>query len=215
MKSGKGGLPGTDKYRYCLFLPTNVRVNTKKAKLSLEDLQATLIKWVSSAAQELSNLPDPRGESEFYNRSHHCKTETPDGFPYRVTMRRIGRGNISEFFGVDRLPPDNDQRLERIQTAFDSKKNKLQICKILHQAQALLVLEDNDIATSSLGRIGECVIELLPRRPDWLDELFLMETFTDIEWPLYRWNWKEGHWDTDNRTCYDHKQLDDINEVAT
>ena len=113
-----------------------------------------------------------------------------------------------------RPPPEKmkDEQCSRIKIAIEKKEDKLAYRKRLGTL-TVLVLENNHWVLTSCVEIGECLVELLPNRPIWLDELFYMEAaFTN--WILYRWNWDESNWQYANDQ-FDPACLNDIRANLT
>ena len=189
------GLPKPGQYH--LHLPRDVRVDAKAKRL--KELQSSLIRWVRDTAQELHAKYPQRLSRDACPAGHHDeKTDWLDGFHYDVTLKRSVHWSDQEkddgHLFPSRPPPENmkDEQYTRIKTAIRKKEEKLTYRKRL-EAQTVLVLENNHWVLTSCVEIGECLIELLPNRPVWLDELFYMEaSFTP--WTLYRWNWDESNW---------------------
>ena len=189
------GLPKPGKYTLCL--PRDVRVDAKANRL--RELQSSLIQWIYKTAQEL-HAKHPKRLSRDVCPAGYYDQETVrlEGFPYDIALeRRVRWNDIESYDGYlfpGRPPPENmkDDQCNRLKIAIDKKEGKLTYRKRLG-AQTVLVLENNHSVLTSCVEIEECLVELLPNRPPWLDELFYMEAAIQ-PWKLYRWIWDDTDW---------------------
>ena len=190
------GLPKPGQYH--LHLPRDVRIDAKANRL--KELQSLLIRWVRDTAQELHAKHPQRLSRDVCPTGYfEEKTIRLEGCPYDISLTRGVRWNdpvkYDGYLLPDRPPPEDmkDEQCTRIKIAIRKKEKKLAYRKRL-EAQTVLVLENNHwILTSCVG-IGECIVELFPSQPSWLDELFYMEAAFK-PWTLYRWNWDKVGWD--------------------
>ncbi len=188
--------------QYYLRLPRDVHVDAKANRL--RELQSSLIRWVRNTAQELHTKHPERLSRDICPAGHYDeKTVRLDGFPYDITLERSVRWNDPEkydgYLFPSRPPPENmkDEQCNRIKIAIDKKEEKLTYRKRLG-SRTVLVLENNHFALTSCVEIGECLVELLPNQPSWLDELFYMEAAI-TPWNLQRWNWDDANWHYTNK----------------
>ena len=204
------GLPKPGKYTLCL--PRDVRVDAKATRL--RELQSSLIQWIYKTAQELHAKHPKRHSRDVCPAGYYDhKTVRLDGFDFDITLeRRVHWNNLEKEDGElcpGRPPPENmkEEQCERILTALKKKKKKLNHRKRLG-AQTVLALENNHWPLTSRVEIGECIVELLPNQPGWLDKLFYMEAAFK-PWTLYHWNWDKVGWDYNTRV-FDPATLIDV-----
>ena len=183
------------------------------------ELQSALFQWIYKTAQEL-HAKHPKRHSRNVCPAGYYDQETVrlGGFDYDITLeRRVRWNDIERYDGYlfPSRPPLENMKYEqcsRIKIAIENKEGKLAYRKRLG-ALTVLVLENNHWVLTSCVEIGECLVELLPNRPIWLDELFYMEAaFTN--WILYRWNWDESNWQYANDQ-FDPACLNDIRANLT
>ena len=204
------GLPKPGQYQ--LLLPLDVYVDANAN--NFRELQSLLIQWVCDTAKELHAKRPMRLSRDICPAGHYeDKKVSLEGFRYEITLVRRVRWNdpvnLDGVLFADRILTEDmkKKQCERILTALEKKKKKLNYRKRLG-AQTVLVLENNNWPLTSCVEIGECVVELLPNQPGWLDELFCMEAAIK-PWKLYRWNWDESNWHY-GKVEYDPACLNDI-----
>jgi hypothetical protein len=123
------------------------------------------------------------------------------GVPFLVELQRVsglpmlaGQLKIARF-----MPPDLEaRRLERVRRALDDKLPKLSAWKA-RGALTVLVLENDDIALSSVHHISAAVVAARPDPGLLPDRIYEVDTpgSTWIVWSLKRhpdWPLREGAW---------------------
>ena len=176
-----GTLPGPA--CYMLYFPIDTDLGVSRT--DFDRIRSDFITWIQVNAQCLYRRN--RGQLERKRRSprHLDSIEgRPPGFPYPVRLCVDPASSAPErgLLRHGRFAP-NDKELEtlpldRLRKALRSKCPKLQCCK-KDGARTVLVLESNDIALTNHAVVGECLVALLPERPDLPDEIYLVETETD------------------------------------
>lgn len=182
---------------YELIFPIDTRLNVEQNQLG--SYHDTLIQWVRETALELYAANPTRIGRDICPRGIREQVRgRPDRFPFDVTLVRSVHWSDSGVHDGKLMParytPEDVEahREERIQRAVEKKKGKLTFRKN-EGYTTLLALENNDIALTNHALVGEKIVQLLPAQPEWLDELFFIDTTTTM-WTLWRWNWSDGWW---------------------
>lgn len=169
---------------YELRVPVDVCLPEKKSKLVLNNL----IEWIRTNVQCLhdrnSNQFEPSRSRYQYDDCIHGK---PIGLNCTVEILRwpdaAFLGEKPGYLGTRLICPDALEvlRTERLSRAFIDKCPKLHFCK-KEGARTILILENIDIAITSLDLVGAQLPVLLAERSDVPDEIFLVETYRNPWW---------------------------------
>ena len=171
---------------YQLHLPVEIRLPKRKKKR--DQTLDNLVEWVRVSACRLHE----RNANRFIRTwipylSDDRIQGTPEGincpiellrWPGAVLIRRKP-GHLDVMF-ID-PPALEDLRADRLRRALAKKCPKLKACKA-ERTRTILVLENPDIALSDFSVIGDQLSTLLAARTDVPDEVYLVETHSNLWW---------------------------------
>ena len=183
-----GTLPGPAYYE--LLFPLDPSLNEPSHRL-VEHVE-TLVHWVRKEAGPLymrsrAALASERSPRYF----RESTTGTPPGFPYPVTLCcSLGIAPAGHRWGglsCARIAPGDDRleclRAKRLRQALCDKCPKLDRCRD-EGARTVLVLESDDIALTDQSSVRALLPDLLAKRSDVPDEIYLVVTQVD-SWLVY------------------------------
>ena len=160
-----------------------------------------LVEWVRANERYLRERNQDRLLLEHNPRfSDDCIQGTPEGFectfallrwPDAVLIRRKPGDLRFRFNYPDDLEP---LRAERLKRAFSEKCPKLDRCKT-EGARTILVLESRGLGHTNFDHIGTQLPMLLAGHEDAPDEIYLMDTETELWW-LWLMKRDGDHWPT-------------------
>ena len=184
---------------YSLNFPQDPKLGTPKHLLA--EKRAALRSWISDKAQELNERLPKNLDRNHLPHGHEVNISgTPEGFPYQIELLLKVHWSISSRHDGILLParyidPNNleAKRRCRLEKALRTKQQKLQQCKNDHM-RTILVLEYGDISLTNCCLVADQLSTLLPQRPEWLDELYLVDASIDDYFTIYEWNWQNLFW---------------------
>ena len=160
-----------------------------------------LVEWVRASERSLRERNLDRFLPEHDPRfSDDCIQGIPEGFdctfallcwPDAVLIRRKPGDLRFRFNYPDDLEP---LRAERLRRAFYEKCPKLDRCRA-EGARTVLVLESRNLGHTNFDHIGRLLPTLLAGREDAPDEIYLMDTETELWW-LWLMKRDGDHWPT-------------------
>ena len=208
-----GALPGPAYYK--LHVPMDIHLPEKKKKRS--QALKNLVEWIQTKAQYLHDRN--ASQSRLANNPHLADSQIkgkPEGinctiellrWPNAVLIRRKPGDFVAEFI----CPPTLEGlRTDRLRRAFVAKCPKLKRCKE-EGARTVLVLESRDIDLTRHDLIGNQLPILLVEHTDVPDEIYLVETHSDLWW-VFRMKLDNDHWPTvgmpqSNQSIYEPDKL--------
>jgi len=174
---------------------------------ALRDTQTAVAEWVISTAPKLLKPAQLRGS---FRASSFERTETP--FQMRLDRLSSPLPGISFFIVHYATETSLEQlRRERIREALRKKLPKLQLwaCR---GARTVLILEDNDIATTNEALVSDSLLTLRRECKFWPDEIYMIATFLDDFWAVHTlWLDERNYFDLadriETRTTVDPRSL--------
>ena len=133
--------------------------------------------------------PDTGSVVRLPQRGYSRVTGKPTSFPYEITLHRWARSRFTRdepgTVDVARIAPEDlgSAREERLRKALEDKCPKLERCR-QEGARTVLALESGDLPLSNSVLIGEALARALHGREDAPDEVYLVETVSDL-WFVY------------------------------
>ena len=179
-----GTLPGDAVYD--LHLPLNCGLGKKSA--GLREAQGALMRRGRAMAERLTDGdPDTCSVVRLPQRGYSRVTGKPTSFPfpYEINLHRWARSRCTQCepgaLDVARVAPEDlgSAREERLRKALEDKCPKLERCR-QEGARTVLALESGDLPVSNSVLIGEALARALHGREDAPDEVYLVETVSDL-----------------------------------
>ncbi len=201
-RSLSGRLPGPMYYE--LHVPPDVCLPEKKDKRN--QALRNLADWIQKNAQVMHERNIGRtvpAYSPYHVISPYCWPDDcikrkPMGFncavellrwPHAVPIRRKPGCIVTRLINPNEL---EDLRTTRIRRAFSDKFPKLACCKA-EGARTVLVMENRDLALTRFDLVGNQLPELLAEHSDQPDEIYLLETWTNLWW-VFLMKRDDKHW---------------------
>jgi hypothetical protein len=145
-------------------------------------VQQALIKWIDANWERIPVAPR-------YGRPANRPLGESDGdVPFRFSPHRtsspVSDSPLDGRFFLRPIAPANleQQRVARLQTAYQRKSPKLAKWKQDSGARTVLVLEEDDLWLTNHFGVAEALVPAEATTPDAPDEIFLVSTGVDQTW---------------------------------